>query len=250
MAGNTAPESYDPSAYPPFAVTVDLATFTIRAGALSVLLVQRGNDPYQGDWALPGGFVEPDEDAATAAQRELLEETGIDAGRYHVEQLRTYTAPDRDPRMRVVSVAHLAFAPDLPAPSAGDDAAFARWWGVEEILEDPDAPGLAFDHREILTDALERVRSKLEYTTLAAQFLAEPFTLAELRAVYGAVWGVLPDRSNFIRKVLSTDGFVVPDDDIGKGKASKSGGPRPTLYRRGDATALHPALLRPRGDER
>jgi 8-oxo-dGTP diphosphatase len=147
----------------------------------------------------------------------------------------------------VVSVAHLAFAPDLPAPTAGDDAAFARWWGVEEILEDPDAPGLAFDHREILTDALERVRSKLEYTTLAAQFLAEPFTLAELRAVYGAVWGVLPDRSNFIRKVLSTDGFVVPDGSTAE--ASRAGGPRPALYRRGEATTLHPALLRPRESE-
>jgi 8-oxo-dGTP diphosphatase len=236
MAGKTAPEGYDASKYPPFAVTVDLAIFTIRAGALSVLLVQRGADPYQGDWALPGGFVEPDEDAATAAERELMEETGMEVARYHLEQLRTYTTPDRDPRLRVVSVAHLAFAPDLPAPTAGDDAAFARWWGVEEILEDPDAPGLAFDHREILTDALERVRSKLEYTTLA-----------ELRAVYGAVWGVLPDRSNFIRKVLSTDGFVVPDGSTAE--ASRAGGPRPALYRRGEATTLHPALLRPRESE-
>lgn len=244
MAGKNAPAGYDPSKYPPVAVTVDLAVFTIRGGALSVLLVQRGADPYEGDWALPGGFVDPDEDAATAAERELMEETGMETVRYHLEQLRTYTTPDRDPRMRVISVAHVAFAPDLPAPTAGDDAAFARWWGVEEILGDPDAPQLAFDHREILTDALERVRSKLEYTTLAAQFLVEPFTLAELRAVYGAVWGVLPDRSNFIRKVLSTDGFVVPDG--GTGKAARTGGPRPALYRRGEATALHPALLRPR----
>ncbi|MCL6424320.1 NUDIX domain-containing protein [Brachybacterium sp. JHP9] len=231
--------------HPPFAVTVDLAVFTIRAGALCVMLVERGQDPFAGSWALPGGFIEPDEDAAAAAERELMEETGMEVVRYHLEQLRTYTTPDRDPRMRVVSVAHLAFAPDLPDPEAGSDARGARWWQVEEILSDPDAPQLAFDHREILTDAVERVRSKLEYTTLASQFLAEPFTLAELRGVYGAVWGVAPDRANFIRKVLSTEGFVVPDG--GTGQASRTGGPRPALYRRGEATALHPALLRPRG---
>ncbi|MBK0332870.1 NUDIX hydrolase [Brachybacterium halotolerans subsp. kimchii] len=248
MPGNTAPAGYDASKHPPFAVTVDLAVFTIRSGALSVLLVRRGADPYEGSWALPGGFIEPDEDAATAAARELVEETGMDTAGYHLEQLRTYSAPDRDPRMRVVSVAHLAFAPDLPDPTAGDDAAFARWWGVEEILEDPDAPQLAFDHREILTDALERVRAKLEYTTLATQFLSEPFTLAELRSVYGAVWGALPDRGTFIRKVLSTDGFVVPDERSVDG--APTGSPHPALYTRGEATALQPALLRPRaGDE-
>ena len=113
------------SEHPPFAVTVDLTVFTIRAGALSVLLVRRGEDPYAGSWALPGGFVEPREDAESAARRELTEETGTDFTG-HLEQLKTYSAPDRDPRMRVVSVAHLAFAPDLPEPSAGSDAADAR----------------------------------------------------------------------------------------------------------------------------
>ncbi|PWH06049.1 NUDIX hydrolase [Brachybacterium endophyticum] len=243
MPGSTAPAGYDAGKYPPFAVTVDLAVFTIRSGALSVLLVQRGSDPFEGSWALPGGFIEPDEDAATAASRELVEETGMEDAGYHLEQLRTYSTPDRDPRMRVVSVAHVAFAPDLPDPTAGDDAAFARWWVVEEILGDPDAPQLAFDHREILTDALERVRAKLEYTTLATQFLAEPFTLAELRSVYGAVWGVAPDRGGFIRKVLSTDGFIVADEHTAEAD------PRPALYRRGTATDLQPALLRPRAGE-
>lgn len=232
--------AYNPSDYPPFAVTVDLAVFTLRAGALSLLLVRRGGEPFEGAWALPGGFVGIDEDADTAARRELAEETGVDASAFHVEQLRTYSAPDRDPRMRVVSVAHVALAPELPEPDAGSDAADARWWTVEDLL-DADGPGLAFDHREIVLDGLERVRSKLEYTTLATQFVREPFTLAELRAVYTAVWGAAPDLGNFRRKVLSTDGFVVATED----RAPSKGGPRPLLFRRGPATALQPAMLRP-----
>ncbi|WP_114906887.1 NUDIX hydrolase [Ornithinimicrobium murale] len=234
-------ETYDPSAYPPFAVTVDLAIFTIRGGALSVLLVERGEDPFAGAWALPGGFVEPDEDAEQAAWRELAEETGLTGEGFHLEQLATYTSPDRDPRMRVVSVAHVAFAPDLADPRAGSDAAAARWWRVDELSSD-DGPALAFDHAQILEDALERVRSKLEYTTLAAQFVREPFTLAELRAVYTAVWGMAPDLGNFRRKVLATDGFVIP---AGRDTSGGNPGPKPLLFTRGPATAIQPAMLRP-----
>lgn len=231
------------SEYPPFAVTVDIAVFTVRAGVLSVLLVERDGEPYAGSWALPGGFVGPAEDAETAAWRELAEETGVERFSGHLEQLRTYSSPDRDPRMRVVSVAHVAFAPDLPEPVAGSDARNARWWAVSDILEGDARPTLAFDHHAILLDALERVRAKLEYTTLATEFVTEPFTIADLHRVYNAVWGVAPDLGNFRRKVMKTPGFVVATDQ--KGSSEPTGGPRPLLFRRGDATTLQPAMLRP-----
>ncbi|MEZ0580097.1 NUDIX domain-containing protein [Nocardioides sp. MH1] len=231
------------SEHPPFAVAVDLAIFTIRDGALSVLLVERGEEPFAGSWALPGGFVEPDEDAEQAAWRELREETGVEELSGYLEQLRTYSAPDRDPRMRVVSVAHVALAPDLPEPQAGTDAADARWWVVDDLLSGGDeAPELAFDHRQILVDARERVRAKLEYTTLATEFVAEPFTLPELRRVYAAVWGSPPDLGNFRRKVLGTDGFVVPTD--AHGSPTGAGGRRALLYRSGPATVVSPPMVR------
>lgn len=236
----SAPAGYTPSAYPPFAVTVDLAVFTIREGALSLLLVERGSDPYAEHWALPGGFIDPDEDALTAARRELAEETALGELSVHLEQLKTYSAPDRDPRMRVVSVAHVALAADLPAPTAGDDASNARWWPVEDLLRRDPEVVLAFDHYEILTDALERVRSKLEYTTLALQFVREPFTLSDLRRVYRIVWSEEPSLANFRRKVLSIKGFVVA-----AGEYTTSGvGPRARLYNRGAATEIQPAMMR------
>jgi len=236
----------DARAYPPVAVTVDLCVFTIRAGALHVLLVERGEEPFAGSWALPGGFIEPAEDAAHAAARELTEETGVESG-FHLEQLATYSAPDRDPRMRVVSIAHVAFAPGLPEPVAGSDARTARWWAIADLPvdgnDDPVIERLAFDHETILADALERVRAKLEYTTLATQFVTAPFTLGDLHRVYAAVWGTPPHRGTFIRKVLSTPGFV---EEAAAPPARPSGVGRPptAFYTAGAATHLHPALLR------
>lgn len=223
------------------AVTVDIVVLTIRSGRLCVLLVERGAEPFAGAWALPGGFVRDDEDLEAAAARELMEETGIPTFSGHLEQLRTYGAPGRDPRQRVVSVAYVGFVPDLPTPEAGSDAAAARWWAIEDLADPDDGPSLAFDHEQILADAVERARAKLEYTPLAASFTEEPFTLTELRRVYEAVWGVPIHVGNFRRKVLSTPGFVEP---IGE-KARQADGGRPAeLYRRGAATVLHPAMLR------
>lgn len=150
----TSSAEYDSTAYPPFAVTADVAVFTQRQGQLYVLLIERGTDPYQGRWALPGGFVDPDEDLRDAATRELAEETGITAD--GLEQLGAYGAPDRDPRMRVVAVAYWAMVSDLEDPVGGDDAADAFLVPVEEALSNPSR--LAFDHHQILTDAVERVQ--------------------------------------------------------------------------------------------
>lgn len=242
--------AYRPDEFPAFGVAVDLTVFTIRDGLLCALLIQRAHHPFKGEWALPGGFVRADESVEEAAHRELAEETSVVSGfTGYLEQLRTYGDPERDPRMRVVSVAHVAMAPNLPDPSPGGDARSARWWPVEDLnLDDatnPDAPILAFDHRQILADGLDRVRSKLEYTTLATRFVVEPFTLADLRRVYGAVWGRTPDLGNFRRKVLGTEGFVVPAHRSVEAAAGPSGGRPPLLYRRGEAIALHPPLLRP-----
>lgn len=229
--------NYDPTKFPPTAVTVDLALLTIRDGNLAVLLIQRGNHPHKDAWALPGGFVEPDEDLDDAARRELHEETGLNVVPWHVEQLRTYGAPDRDPRMRVVSVAYLAFTPIGTNPAAGSDAAAARWWTVDD-LHDSDGPVLAFDHARIVDDAIERCRAKLEYTTLAATFLTEPFTLHELRKVYETVWGAELHHPNFARKVLAVPGFVeAVEERPGKGRAS--------LYRKGAAMSVEPPMRRP-----
>ncbi|MEV5970278.1 NUDIX domain-containing protein [Streptomyces sp. NPDC051921] len=249
---------YDPSAFPPFAVTVDLVVLTVRRHALCALVVKRGEAPFKGRWALPGGFVRADEDLDTAAARELVEETGlcvhdrgapelVDGNGAHLEQLATYGAPDRDPRMRVVSVAHLALAPDLPAPRAGGDANSARWAPVEELLGqdaaaegEPPAP-LAFDHARILGDGVERARSKIEYSSLATAFCPPEFTVGELRRVYEAVWGVALDPRNFHRKVTGTPGFLVPAG----GTTTRQGGRPAQLFRAGGATLLNPPMLRP-----
>jgi 8-oxo-dGTP diphosphatase len=226
---------YDPSAFPAVAVTVDLVVLTVREGRLCALVVRRGEEPFAGREALPGGFVHPDEDLLAAATRELAEETGLAPGAAHLEQLASYGAPDRDPRMRVVTVAHLALVADPPDPRAGSDAAAARWAPVDDVL-----PGLAFDHDRVLRDGVDRARSKLEYTALAASFCGPSFTVAELRRVYEAVWGRPLDPRNFHRKVTTAAGFLEPTGET----TTRDGGRPAQLYRRGPAALLHPPLLR------
>ena len=264
--------AYNPREFPSPAVTVDICVFTIRDGLLQVLLVERADHPYKGFWAIPGGFVNAgndqgspggSEDPDDAALRELGEETGLDPFPGHLEQLRTFGRPGRDPRTRVISIAYVAFAPDLPDPVAGSDATRARFWPVTDLDLDraagDETVGLAFDHREIITAALERVRSKIEYTTLAAEFLTEPFTLPDLRRVYTAVWGFDLDAANFSRKVRSIGGFVVevprdqtgaPDGTGGQWPGAAQRKPavgRPAmLYTRGTAAELCPPLTRPK----
>jgi 8-oxo-dGTP diphosphatase len=226
--------------YPPFAVTVDLVVLTVREEELQILLVRRGVPPYEGRWALPGGFVQIDEDLPDAAARELREETGIGEPAAHLEQLRTYGRPDRDPRQRVVTVAYLALLPNLSAPKAGTDAADAQWRPVTRMAADR----LVFDHDQIVADGVERARSKLEYTSLATAFCPPEFTIAQLRGVYETVWGRELDARNFHRKVTGTADFVE-----WTGRSTEGGPGRPArLFRAGGAAVLHPPMLRQRAD--
>jgi 8-oxo-dGTP diphosphatase len=228
------------------AVSVDVVLLTLRAGRLSILLVA-GRDPRDPlSWALPGGRIDVSESLETAARRALAEQAGVERLAGHLEQLRTYGDPGRDSRGRVVSVGYLALLPDLPRP-AGSRGEQVRWWPVEDLMPAaPEvreaAPRLAFDHATIMEDGIERARAKLEYTSLAAAFVDEPFTLAELRRVYEAAWGVALDAPNFRRKVLSAPGFVLP---VGERSVRPGGGRPAELYRRGDALVLSPPLLRP-----
>jgi 8-oxo-dGTP diphosphatase len=227
---------YRPTDYPPVAVTVDLVVLTIRDDELCALVVRRGQAPYAGRWALPGGFVRPGEDLDEAAARELSEETGVPVDLMHLEQLASYGAPQRDPRMRVITVAYLGLAPDLPLPAAGGDAAGARWAPLSELM----TTRLAFDHGQILADGVERARAKLEYTPLATTFCAGEFTVAELRRVYEIVWGTELDSRNFHRKVTRTGGLLVPT-----GRTTTRDGGRPAqLYRPGELRFLHPPMTR------
>ena len=160
----------------------------------------------------------------------------------HVEQLASYGAPHRDPRMRVVTVAYLALAPELPSPRAGSDAAGAEWREVADVLVR--GRRLAFDHAQLLRDGVERARSKLEYTPLATAFCPPEFTVAELRRVYEIVWGVEIDARNFHRKLTKTQGFLRPTEAT----TTRDGGRPAQLYRRGSISLLHPPLLRAGSD--
>ncbi len=221
------------------AVAVDVALLTIREDRLQLLLVEPERPELAGRWALPGRRVRDDESLDDTAHRALDELASIEAPDAHLEQLRTYGDPSRDPRGRVVSVAYLALTPTSDDPI---DRARARFWDVDR-LGTADGPQLAYDHDRIVPDALERARSRLEYTALATAFVGEPFTLGELRRVYEIVWGVPLDPANFRRKVVSATGFV--EETEGLAPPGPGGGRPAKRYRRGTASLLHPAMLRP-----
>lgn len=210
-----SPDSaYEPADYPPFAVTVDIALFAIEPAGerLQVLLVQRGEPPFKGAWALPGGFVGPQEGLFEAAGRELAEETGVVEHNGSLEQFGVYGEPARDPRMRVVTVAYCAVVPDPPSPVGGGDAAAAAMTGVEDI--EVGAIDLAFDHARIVADAVEHVRSRLEYTALATAFCTPTFSIGQLRRIYEVVWGARLDAGNFQRNFRQNACFVRQDTSL------------------------------------
>lgn len=205
--------------YPRPAVTVDCVVFGVGRAALELLLVERGEEPYAGSWALPGGFVQMDEDLEEAARRELAEETGLE--RVFLEQLYTFGAPGRDPRGRVISVAHFALVrPDAYELVARTDAKSAQWFPRSKL------PPLAFDHDEIIDCATRRLRAKLTYQPIGFELLPNEFTLTELQQLYETVLERPLDKRNFRKKVLSF-GLVSETGRVVEGVPHRA----PKLYR-------------------
>lgn len=179
--------------YPHPAVTADCVIFGFDGVSIKVLLIQRAIDPYKGKWALPGGFMNIDESAEECARRELEEETGLKTA--SVEQFYTFTDVMRDPRERVITVAHYALV-RLSEVKGGDDAAKAQWFVQSEI------PSLAFDHDRILRMALARLKERICFEPIGFELLPDVFTMSELQNLYEAILGVKFDRRNFYNKML------------------------------------------------
>jgi 8-oxo-dGTP diphosphatase len=166
--------------YPHPSVTTDCVIFGFDGTRLNVLLIERGNDPYKGCWAFPGGFLNMDESALEGAKRELYEETGLrDA---YIHQFHAFSAPDRDPRERVISIAYFALV-RLTDVKAGDDAAKAQWFPLDEI------PPLAFDHDKMLREALKALRRMIHFEPIGVELLPENFTKTQLQSLYEAILG-------------------------------------------------------------
>jgi len=237
-----APPGYDPTRYPAFAVTVDVVILTMTDGELRVLLVRRGQAPFAGMWAIPGGFKQPVETLDEAARRELVEETGVDAATL-LTQFGAYGDPGRDPRMNVVTIGYLAVMREVGELTAGTDAAAAALVPVSDVL----AGGveLAFDHLGIMRDAIARVRTELEVSGVATAFVGSTFTLAELRAVYEAVWGVELDGANFRRSLVAEAGWVIPTGR--RAQPGPAGGKPAELFRAGRAWKHGGPIRRPQG---
>jgi len=184
--------------YPRPALTVDCVVFGVDEGALKILLIERGEDPFKGCWALPGGFVRMDETLDAAAARELKEETNV--GKVYLEQLYTFGAPKRDPRGRVVTVAYYGLVNRVEhQPQAATDASAAAWYSAAKL------PKLAFDHKEIVSLAIERLRAKVRYAPIGFELLPSKFSLTQLQRLYETVLDRELDKRNFRKKVLGLE---------------------------------------------
>ena len=191
--------------YPHPAVTTDCIVFGFDGTKLNLLLINRGIEPYKGSWALPGGFMKIDETAEQGALRELQEETGVKD--IYIEQMQAFTAVDRDPMERVMTIAFMAFVrQEKYEVIAGDDAAKAQWFPVKSL------PQLAFDHNEIITLALDKLRWKMTYEPLAFRLLNKTFTISQLQTIYEVVFDKRFDRRNFHKKLTSL-GYIIPTDE-------------------------------------
>ena len=202
--------------HPHPAVTTNVVIFTIREAKLRLLLVKRQRPPFEGYWALPGGFISLDEDLAASAQRALARETGMTG--VFLEQLYTFGRPDRDPRERVITVAYYALVPAARVPTRNEPD--VGWFALDAL------PALALDHQEIVALAAQRLAAKLDYSTIAFQFLPEQFTLSELQAVYEIILRERLDKRNFRTQMLALDHLEA------SGEEKRQGSHRPAkLYR-------------------
>ena len=203
--------------YPRPSVTTDCVIFGYDGKDLKILLVERGIPPFKGMWALPGGYLQMDEDAIDGAKRELFEETGLKDA--YVEQFRTFAAVDRDPRGRVITIAHLALV-KISEVQGGDDAAKAQWFSLSDV------PQLAFDHDMILREALKYLRQKIHFEPVGFELLPEVFTMPQLQNLYESILDVRFDRRNFAAKMLHL-GILEPTGDRPPGTSSRI----PVTYR-------------------
>ena len=219
-------EGYDVTVYKRPSVTVDVVIFSLHNANLRLLLIQRKGEPYQGMWAIPGGFVHMDESLEEAARRELMEETAV--SNVYMEQLYTFGDPNRDPRTRVITIAYIALVPyDAIQPQAGDDAADAAWFSLADL------PDLAFDHQKIIDYALTRLRYKLEYTTVGFELLPDQFTLTELQQAYELILVEKLDKRNFRSKIFAAEVL----EESGEMKREGMGRPAKLYQYRQDAVA-------------
>ena len=191
--------------YPHPAVTTDCVIFGFNGERLQVLLIERGIEPYKGRWAFPGGFLKMDESAEEGALRELKEETGLENA--YIQQLHTFSDPNRDPRERVITIAYYALV-RIQGVKGGDDAASARWFPLDEI------PPLAFDHDYILRMATQRLREQIHFQPIGFELLPEKFTIKELQSLYEAILEINFDRRNFAKKMLHLEILTELDETI------------------------------------
>lgn len=178
--------------YPHPSVTTDCVIFGFDGVKLKVLLVERGMAPYKGRWAFPGGFLNMDESAEEGALRELKEETGLEGA--YIRQFHTFSAPQRDPRERVITIAYYALV-RMQEVKGGDDASDARWFALDEV------PPLAFDHDQILRKAEKTLRQQIYFEPVGFELLPEKFTIKQLQNLYEAILDMRFDRRNFYNKM-------------------------------------------------
>ena len=189
--------------YPRPSVAADCVIFGFDGREINVLLIERGGEPFKGDWALPGGFLKMDETIEQCARRELMEETNVNCS--YLEQFKVYSKVDRDPRTRVLSVAFFALVRKSDYDVIGGDDAVRAAWFVWNAL-----PTLAFDHATIITDARERLRERLATKPIAFRLLDVTFKMSELQRIYELINCEVYDRRNFQKKMLST-GFLAEE---------------------------------------